>query len=95
MWLKTVRYPDALTGPDVLNRLRIRLPGPMRGAELDTLLSDLPLDSLDMVELLCLIDDEFGLRFEEGELQRFRTVGHLADRIAGAARQTREMAKDA
>lgn len=95
MRLNTAHHSDPLAGPDVLNRLRARLPGAMRNAQLDTLLSDLPFDSLDMVELLCLIDDEFGLRFEEGELQRLRTVGHLADRIAGAARQTPEVANGA
>jgi acyl carrier protein len=71
-----------VTGDEVLERLRARLPGPMRTARTDTLLIDLPIDSLDTVELLCLIDDEFGVRFEEGQFQGFRTVGDLADVVA-------------
>jgi acyl carrier protein len=80
------RQPEHLTGPEVLERLRRRLPGPMRTAQPDTLLTDLPIDSLDTVELLCLIDDEFHVRLGEGEFQSFRTVGDLADVVARNAR---------
>lgn len=76
------RQPEPLTGRVVLERLRGRLPGAMRTAETDTLLTDLPIDSLDTVELLCLIDDEFHVRLGEGEFQSFRTVGDLADVVA-------------
>ncbi len=81
------RQPEPLTGRDVLERLRRRLPGPMRTAEQDTPLTDLPIDSLDTVELLCLIDDEFHVRLGEGEFQSFRTVGDLADVVARSATQ--------
>lgn len=85
MW-PTLRYPSSqLTSDDVLQRLRSRLPAAMRGARSDTLLADLPIDSLDVVELLCLIDDEFGVRFEQGEFKGFRTVGDLADMVVRAA----------
>ncbi len=87
MWLTHRRSAEALTGVDVLERLRRRLPGAMRSARVDTLLTDLPIDSLDTVELLCLIDDEFGVRFEEGQFQRFRTVGDLADVVARSTAQ--------
>jgi acyl carrier protein len=70
------------TGDDVLQKLRVRLPGPMRGASADTPLTDLPIDSLDMVDLLCLIDDEFGVRFGDGQFHAARTVGDLADLVA-------------
>lgn len=83
------RPPERMTGDDVLRRLRTRLPGPMRTARTDTLLADLPIDSLDIVELLCLIDDEFEVRFEEGQFQRFRTVGDLAEVVARAAHGSR------
>ena len=76
---------EPLNGDDVLGRLRGRLPGPMRGATLDTALADLPLDSLDVVDLLCLVDDEFGVRFDQGTFAEFRTVGDLADVVARAA----------
>jgi acyl carrier protein len=84
----TLRHrPELLTGPEVLERLRQRLPGPMRTAQAETLLTDLPIDSLDTVELLCLIDDEFQVRLGEGEFQGFRTVGDLADMVARSAAQ--------
>jgi acyl carrier protein len=79
------RQPELLTGTQVLERLRRRLPGPMRSAQIDTLLTDLPIDSLDTVELLCLIDDEFHVRLGESEFQSFRTVGDLANVVARTA----------
>lgn len=87
MLLKHRRPLDQLTGDDVLGRLRTRLPGPMRDARTDTLLMDLPIDSLDTVELLCLIDDEFGVRFEQAQFQGFRTVGDLAEVVARTTTQ--------
>jgi acyl carrier protein len=56
----------------------------MRTARTDTPLVDLSIDSLDVVELLCLIDDEFGVRFEQGQFEAFRTVGDLAGVVARA-----------
>ena len=85
MWLALRRPPERLTGEDVLQRLRARLPGPMRGAAMETPLGDLPIDSLDTVELLCLLDDEFGVRLDDGEFQRLRTVGHIAEVVADRA----------
>jgi acyl carrier protein len=79
------RAAEHLTGADVLERLRHRLPGSMRAAHPDTLLTDLPIDSLDTVELLCLIDDEFHVRLGEGVFQSFRTVGDLANEVARSA----------
>jgi acyl carrier protein len=84
MWLNTPRAA-LVTGEDVLERLRTRLPGPLCGARADTPLADLPIDSLDTVELLCLIDDEFGVRFEQEQYQQMRTVGDLAGFVARTA----------
>ena len=84
-WLARRRQPECLTGEDVLQRLRSGLPGPMRGAVMSTLLTDLAIDSLDTVELLCLLDDEFGVRLGEGEFRQLRTVGEIADRVAKRA----------
>lgn len=85
MTFRLRRRPDQLTGLAVLERLRYRLPGSMRTAQTDTFLTDLPIDSLDTVELLCLIDDEFHVRLEERAFQSFRTVGDLANEVARAA----------
>jgi acyl carrier protein len=56
---------------------------------LDTLLADLSIDSLDAVELLCLIDEEFDVRLEPGSLEKFATVGELADAIAARGASVR------
>jgi acyl carrier protein len=87
MWKSLWRRSDGLTGEDVLERLRTRFPGPLRGATADTPLANLPMDSLDVVELLCLIDDEFGVRVGQTQFQEVQTVGELAAVIARAAGQ--------
>jgi acyl carrier protein len=79
------RRNDSLTGDDILHRLRTRLPGPLRLATADTPLAQLPMDSIDFVELLCLVDDLFGVRLEQAELDAFRTVGELANAVARSA----------
>ena len=88
MLLNLRHHSDRLTPDGVLLRLRARLPGPLRAARADTLLIDLPIDSLDTVELLCLIDEEFGVRFEQRVFQDLRTVGDLADVVARTGRPT-------
>ena len=50
----------------------------------DTQLADLSIDSLDVVELLCLIDEEFDVRLEQGRFEELGTVGNLAETIARA-----------
>ena len=85
--LSSVSRPEPLSGSDVLERLRDRLPASMRVARADTLLSDLPIDSLDTVELLCLIDDEFRVRLGQETFQSLRTVGDLANEVARGAAQ--------
>jgi acyl carrier protein len=59
------------------------VPGPLREARPDTPVGDLPLDSLDFVELLCAIEEEFGVRLTEVEFQGARSVADLAATIAG------------
>lgn len=44
--------------------------------------SDLALDSLDTVELLCVIHEEFGVRLTETEFHPEQTVGGLFSVIA-------------
>jgi len=85
MRLKLRRPPEPVTGDAVLNHLRARLPGPLGHARSDTQLADLSIDSLDVVELLCLIDEEFDVRLEQGRFEELGTVGNLAETIARAA----------
>jgi acyl carrier protein len=67
---------------EVLARLQRRMPHVFAGASRDTRVSDLPLDSLDVVELLCATEDEFGVRLTSGHYQSARTVGDLTQLIA-------------
>ena len=90
MRLSLRRLPEPIAGDVVLNQLRRRLPGPLGPARSDTPLADLSIDSLDVVELLCLIDEEFDVRFEQGMLDKFATVGDLADAIAARGASVRD-----
>ena len=67
---------------EVFSRLRRRLPNIFSGADHHTLISDLPLDSLDVVELLCATEDEFGVLLTSDTCLNARTVGDLAQAIA-------------
>ena len=84
MRMKLRRRPDTLTGDAILDHLRLRMPGPLRNVRANTMLADLAIDSLDLVDLLCLIDEEFDVRLEQAEFEEFRTIGELADAIARA-----------
>jgi acyl carrier protein len=67
---------------EVLARLQRRMPHVFAGASRDTRVADLPLDSLDVVELLCATEDEFGVRLTSGHYQNAHTVGDLTQSIA-------------
>jgi acyl carrier protein len=67
--------PSSLTAEVVLERLRTCLPN----LELkpDQRLSSHNIDSIDLVELLCTIDAEFGVRVTEADLSGDPTLGQL------------------
>ena len=67
---------------EVLERLGRRLPHVLDHVHRDSRLDQLPLDSLDVVELLCAIDSEFGVRLRQEEFGRAGTVAELAKVIA-------------
>jgi acyl carrier protein len=48
-------------------------------------LADLGLDSMDTVELLCVIHEEFGVRLTESEFHPGQTIGGLLAAIAAQA----------
>ncbi|HEY3901876.1 MAG TPA: phosphopantetheine-binding protein [Chthoniobacter sp.] len=50
-------------------------------------LAELALDSIDTVELLCVIHDEFCVRLTESEFNPRQTVGGLLSLIAREARR--------
>ena len=49
---------------------------------LDTnIADDLGADSLDVVEILMSIEDEFGVEIPDSEIENIRTIGELAEYI--------------
>ena len=53
----------------------------------DALLTDLVAESFVLVELVIQLQEEFGVRFGQQELQGVRTVGDLTELIANVARK--------
>jgi acyl carrier protein len=45
----------------------------------------LDIDSLDLVELGQIVEDEFGVRLEPADMKDLRTVGDAIDLVAGRA----------
>ena len=48
----------------------------------DTTIDDLGVDSLDLVEAIMNIEDEFGITVDGDEAENFKTVGDFLDYIA-------------
>jgi acyl carrier protein len=71
----------------VLGRLQRRLPHLMSEATDETPIDDLPLDSMDVVELLCATEDEFQVGLTTEDYMRARTVGDLLRVIARRAKK--------
>ena len=66
----------------ILARLTVCLPRLALKLRAEASLADLALDSLDTVELLCVIHAEFGVRLTESEFHPRQTVGGLLEVIA-------------
>lgn len=47
----------------------------------DSAIEDLGADSLDLVETIMAVEDEFGVEFEDGDVEAFKTVGDIVDYI--------------
>ncbi len=67
---------------DVIARLRQCLPRLANLLKENVPLRELALDSMDTVELLCAVDDEFGVRLSEDEFQPARSLREVARCIA-------------
>jgi len=46
------------------------------------LLTDLGLHSLDLVNLVCVVEDEFGVEIPDRAISRMKTVGDVMDFLA-------------
>ena len=47
----------------------------------ETTIEDLGVDSLDLVETIMTVEDEFGITFDDGDVEGLKTVGDIADYI--------------
>lgn len=66
----------------ILERLRCCLPQLSPLLQPETKFDGLGIDSIDRIELLCIVSKEFNLRMSVSDYQSFRTIGDLADFIA-------------
>lgn len=71
-----------ISSDDVIPRLRRRLPRLALRLEPGTPLHALGLDSMDTVELLCAIHEEFNVRLTESEFPPDQRLSDLAETIA-------------
>ncbi len=75
----------SLTADRALLLIQGRLPyltGMLRPA---ASIAELGLDSLDLVELMMVADELFGVRFSVDDFKSLNTVGELAERLAARA----------
>lgn len=49
--------------------------------EMTTKLSDLDIDSIDMLDFIMIIEEKFEIEFEEDELDEIETLGDIAELI--------------
>ena len=70
----------------ILEKLRCCLPHLAPHLKPEVCIADLGIDSIDLVELLCLVSSEFHLRLSEPEYRSLRTVGDLVAAIAELTR---------
>ena len=49
--------------------------------ELSTKLADLDIDSIDLLDLIMIIEDKYEIEFEEDELDEIETLGDIAELI--------------
>lgn len=47
------------------------------------LIDDLNIDSLDVVELIMAVEEEFGIEIPESDVEKVSTVGGMVDYISG------------
>ena len=48
----------------------------------DATLEDIDIDSLDLVELVQVLDDEFGVKIESADMKELASVGDVVDLVA-------------
>lgn len=49
--------------------------------DVNTQLSDLDIDSIDMLDFIMVVEDKYDIEFEEDELDEIETLGDIAELI--------------
>jgi acyl carrier protein len=80
--MTTVTNEHMPSGLEIIDRLGRVLPQWKHRFKPQQSLTDLDFDSLDRVELLCVIESEFAVAISERDLSNAATVGEMADRIS-------------
>ena len=66
----------------ILERLRYCLPHLRPHLQVQARIAELGIDSIDLVELLCIVSSEFHVRLSEPDYRSIQTVGDLVEFIA-------------
>jgi acyl carrier protein len=72
--------PESTSG--IAERLQLCLPCLPLAENPNRRITDLGLDSMDTVELLCVIHEEFGVRLSDSDFHSTQTIGGLLSVIA-------------
>lgn len=72
---------------DVVKAMARFLRQPVEKLHDDAVLTDLVAESFVLIELVIQLQEEFGVRFGQQELQGVKTVGDLTELIASVARK--------
>lgn len=70
-----------MTPSQVIHRLRLSLPRLAPLLREDVPVRELAIDSMDLVELLCAIHEEFGIRLTEADLRPGASLTTVAEKI--------------
>jgi acyl carrier protein/seryl-tRNA synthetase len=70
-----------LTPDDILSQLAAVLPGIAHSLQCDQPLRDAGIDSIDLVDLLFMVESQFNVRLTETDMARARTIGDLAQTV--------------
>ena len=73
--------------PNIAERLQLCLPRLADTWRGDLRFADLALDSMDTVELLCVVHEEFGVRLTESDLFPEQTLNGLLNAISRLSNQ--------
>ena len=73
--------PDTITDDDISTKIADLLRVPADRVQPETVLTELITDSFMLVELVIEMQEEYGVRFAQDDVQHARTVAQLAELV--------------